>query len=52
MKLKCGEEHIHSIQSQTNLRFGEVQLLSNLPPLCGAQVFVFAEGTLQFADLL
>lgn len=37
---------------QTHLSFGEVQPLSNLPPLYGTQVFVLAEGVLQLADLL
>ena len=37
---------------QTHLSLGEVQLLGDLPPLHGAQVFVLVESGLQFADLL
>lgn len=37
---------------QTHLSFGKVQPRSNLRPLNSTQVFVLAEGALQFADLL
>lgn len=40
------------VYTQTNLSFGEVELLSDLSPLCSAQVLVLAEGALQLADLL
>ncbi len=37
---------------KSHLSLGEAQLLSHLPPVHGAQVFVLTEGALQFADLL